>query len=168
MNRQHNTDKSSVDLFVGREVEKTPAHNMPTLFVAGLQPIADIEDSVLSEKHIFFGADHTFNNPTPEEFENWEAMINHFLKQGFLCTLDFGLDDLALIQESVLVEDINFIPQIRVPIPYIQTLPYNTMLKIDDTEFQGSNPGVWCHRLHDLMATDKFTPWREYLLDIPL
>ena len=41
----------------------------------------------------------------------------------------------------------------------------NTMVKIDDKGFNASNPGVWCHSLHDLMDRDKFTDWSKYGLD---
>ena len=59
----------------------------------------------------------------------------------------------------------NIIPQIRVPLPYIKNWNYNTMVKIDDKGFDASNPGVWCHSLHDLMDREKFTDWGKYGLD---
>jgi hypothetical protein len=59
----------------------------------------------------------------------------------------------------------NFIPQIRVPIPYIKLWNYNTMLKIDDRDFNSSNPGVWCHGLHTLMDRGAFTDWNQYNQD---
>ena len=67
--------------------------------------------------------------------------------------------------ESGLIEYDNFIPQLRVPVPYIRQWNYNTMLKIDDKDFKASNPGVWCHRLHDLQDIEKFTDWTKYGLD---
>ena len=67
--------------------------------------------------------------------------------------------------ESGLIEYDNFIPQLRVPVPYVKQWNYNTMLKIDDKDFKASNPGVWCHSLHDLMDREKFTDWTEYGLD---
>ena len=42
---------------------------------------------------------------------------------------------------------------------------YNTMLKIDDTDFDSTNPGVWTHSLHKLMDRRKFTPWTDYAKD---
>ena len=51
--------------FFGTEVEHTPAHGMDTLFVIGVQSIKDIQSklSVANEqiKHIFFGANHSFD-----------------------------------------------------------------------------------------------------------
>ena len=62
----------------------------------------------------------------------------------------------------------NFIPQIRVPLLYIEQWNYNTMIKIDDKDFNKSNPGIWTHSLHDLMDRSKFTDWTDYGLDKPL
>ena len=59
----------------------------------------------------------------------------------------------------------NFIPQIRVPIPYIKQWNYNTTIKIDDIGFCKTNPGVWVHSLHELQSVSNFTNWREYSND---
>ena len=63
------------------------------------------------------------------------------------------------------MENRKFIPQISVKLPYLQQLGYNATLKIDDKDFAATNPGVWCHRLHDLLSTDKFTDWDQYTGD---
>jgi hypothetical protein len=39
------------------------------------------------------------------------------------------------------------------------------MLKIDDKDFNATNPGVWTHSLHDLKDRNKFTPWSAYSND---
>ena len=57
---------------------------------------------------------------------------------------------------------------ISVKLPYIQQLGYNAIIKLDDKDFKASNPGVWCHSLHDLMDREKFTDWSKYSLDKPL
>ena len=75
------------------------------------------------------------------------------------------IENSETFHESVLVEYDNFIPQIRVPLPYIKMWNYNTMIKLDDKDFDATNPGVWCHSLHDLMDREKFTDWTKYGLD---
>jgi hypothetical protein len=67
--------------------------------------------------------------------------------------------------DGPLCEHRNFIPQIRVSIPYTKLWNYNTMLKIDDKDFDATNPGVWTHSLHSLMSRDTFTSWDEYQSD---
>ena len=160
-------DRDDVRFFYGREVEKTPAYSMNTLFVVGVQAILDITNACgkLKAEHIFFGANHSFNPTSPEEWDEWEKMIEHFLKEGHLCSLDIPFNAIETFNDGALCEFNNFIPQLRIPIPYVKLWNYNTMLKIDDTSFNVSNPGVWCHRLHDLMASDKFTKWKDYTQD---
>jgi hypothetical protein len=67
--------------------------------------------------------------------------------------------------ESGLCEHNNFIPMISVKIPYIQQLGYNATVKIDDKDFAATNPGVWCHSLHNLQKRSVFTDWSKYTKD---
>jgi hypothetical protein len=67
--------------------------------------------------------------------------------------------------ESSLVEFHNFIPMISVKLPYIRQFGYNATLKLDDRDFQATNPGVWCHSLHDLQKRSRFTDWSKYTQD---
>jgi len=88
-----------------------------------------------------------------------------FLDKGILCSLDLPYSHAEALLESRMIECDNFIPQIRIPLPYIKQYNYNTMIKLDDKDFNATNPGVWCHSLHDLMDRNKFTDWTKYGLD---
>ena len=167
--------KDDVVFFVGEEVEKTPAYGMRTLFVTGVQPVEKIESFLIEDdtiEHIFFGANHSYNPATASDLyqycTEWDDMIMHFIKKDYLCTLDIPLTGAEAFLEGPLTEQNNFIPQIRVPLPYTKLWNYNTMIKIDDVDFKATNPGVWCHSLHDLMDRDKFTDWNRYSLDTVL
>jgi hypothetical protein len=153
--------------FVGNEVEHTPAYGMKTLFVVGVQPVDTIQTWINKHdiKHIFFGANHSFNPSGYDEHKCWEDMITHFLDQDILCSLDIPINQVKEFNDGGLNEYNNFIPQIRVPIPYIKLWNYNTMLKIDDKDFKATNPGVWSHSLHKLMDRDVFTDWGCYKND---
>lgn len=174
MHRNYSSGSSSdVNFFLGKEVERTPAFGMKTLFVVGLQSVEGIEKMLndpftnIAEpvKHIFFGANHSYNPQANEVWESWDKMICHFLHRGYLCTLDIPLSAVEGFNDGGLNEYDNFIPQIRVPIPYIRLWNYNTMIKIDDRDFNSSNPGVWTHSLHDLMDRRVFTDWDQYNQD---
>jgi hypothetical protein len=156
--------KDDVVFFTGTEVEHTPAYGMKTLFVTGIQSYIEIKQHYANAQceHIFFGANHSFNPQTYEEHKAWEQMIMPLLKEGILCSLDIPIGQVEEFNESSYCEFDNFIPQIRVPIPYIKLWNYNTMLKIDDKDFKATNPGVWSHSLHKLMSRDNFTPWDKY------
>lgn len=167
MKRDYTTGNlDDVQFFFGKEVEHTPAYGMDTLFVVGLKPIDSIEKKLHSHiKHIFFGANHSFNPNNAKEWSMWEDMIMFFLKKDYLCSLDIPMSCVEEFNEGGLNEYDNFIPQIRVPIPYIRLWNYNTMIKIDDKDFKATNPGVWSHSLHKLMDRNNFTDWSQYKKD---
>jgi hypothetical protein len=170
MNRDYSTGTADdVVFFVGREVEHTPAYGMVTLFVTGVRSVEEIhtylDNNSFGIEHIFFGANHSFNPSGYDEHKIWEDMITNFLKKGFLCSLDIPLNQVEEFNDGGLNEYNNFIPQIRVPIPYIKLWNYNTMLKIDDKDFKATNPGVWSHSLHALMDRKNFTDWSQYKND---
>jgi len=157
--------KEDITFFVGTEVEHTPAFGMRTLFVTDIQPVEEIASNLNGCGHIFFGANHSFHPADNLEWQRWETMIEFFLNKGYWCSLDIPISHAEDFLENGLNEHTNFIPQIRVPIPYIKLWNYNTMLKIDDKDFKATNPGVWSHSLHTLMDRSKFTDWNQYKND---
>jgi hypothetical protein len=161
------TISTSAACFVGNEVEKTPMYGEPTLFVTGLQPIEDIQTwiDIHGMQHIFFGANHSFNPALSFEWNEWDTMITHFLDAGYWCSLDIPMNVITEFHDTGLCSNNKFIPQIRVPLPYIELWNYNTMIKLDDIGYDQTNPGVWCHALHDLKDRDKFTSWDKYTND---
>jgi hypothetical protein len=171
--------KDDVMWFTGTEVERTPAFDMKTLFVVGVQDIVPITRLASKHycKHIFCGANHSFNSTVEMLRLNcdlftmahrWDTMICELLECEYLVTLDFDVADIKVVLEMTCNEHNNFIPQVSVKMPYVKQLNYNAMVKIDDTDFKASNPGVWCHRAHDLLDPAKFTPWRDYGKDNPI
>ncbi len=165
MNREGHED---VDFFSGTEVEHTPAFGKKTLFVVGVQSVDDIAAKLSDTEHIFFGANHSFHPENALEWQRWETMIEQFLNKGYLCSLDIPVTHVEEFNDNGLCEYNNFIPQIRVSIPYTKLWNYNTMLKIDDKDFDATNPGVWCHSLHSLMSRETFTSWDAYKKDAKL
>lgn len=172
--------KKGVEFFVGTEVEHSPAHGLRTLFVVGLQTVERIQD-VLADfnsltdtnqhvRHIYFGANMSFDlgNKDADGWHAWEVMIEHFLDQGYLCTLDISTDQIQGLLDGGLVENNSFIPMISVKLPYTKLFNYNTTVKIDDVGFNKTNPGVWCWSLKDLMDRERFTDWRAYQQDQPI
>lgn len=175
MNRDgHN----KVSFFLGTEVEHTPAFGKPTLFVVGLQSMKDINRQLMNRTcytdhsrnitHVYFGANQSFPNPTINDagtWNAWEAMINNVLDQGLFATLDLDVGAVEGLLESSLVEHHKFIPMISIKLPYINQLGYNATIKLDDKDFEATNPGVWCHSLHDLQKREVFTDWSKYTKD---
>jgi hypothetical protein len=164
MNREGHENAA---FFYGIEVEHTPALGKKTLFVVGVQTTDDIAAHIQGCEHIYFGANQSFPNydTNARGWLDWESMIQPFLKSGYLCTLDIDVGCAEGLLESGLCEHNNFIPMISVKLPYIRQLGYNATLKLDDKDFAATNPGVWCHSIHELQNRDHFTDWSKYTKD---
>lgn len=172
MKRDYNSGQADNAIyFIGTEIEKTPAYGMKTLFVVGLQPIKDIVEHYIESQceHIYLGANKSFDPSSWNEIMKlpsiWSLLVKSLLDRQYLVTLDFNVKNIEWVLEECFCEYDNFIPQISVEIPYIRQLNYNAILKIDDTDFKKSNPGVWCHNLHSLQNLETFTPWDHYKND---
>jgi len=168
---------NKVSMFLGKEVEHSPAYGLKTLFVVGVQPVEEIE-KILNDpytklgnesiQHIYFGANQSFptGRSTSQDWTRWTNMISSFIMRGYWCTLDIDVSDAEGLLETGLTEHHKFIPMISVKLPYIQQLGYNAVIKLDDKDFAATNPGVWCHSVHTLMKRDMiFTDWSKYTKD---
>jgi hypothetical protein len=162
--------EEQVTMFTGVEIERTPAYGMKTLFVVGVQPFEKLikQAGIYNCKHIYFGANQSFPKVDVNDarvWKQWEVMIKHCLDADYWCTLDLDVAQVEGLLEGPLVEYRRFIPQLSVKIPYLTQLGYNATIKIDDKDFDSSNPGVWCHSLRDLTTTEAFTSWDAYSED---
>jgi hypothetical protein len=159
----------NVQYFIGTEVEHTPAYNKKTLFVVGIKNYDEIKTIANFNgcKHVYCGANMSFDvtENIHAQWEPWEAMIFPLLKDGFWVTLDIDVSQVEGLLESGLVEQNRFIPMVSVKLPYIDQLGYNACLKIDDKDFDATNPGVWVHKVHDLKDRAVFTDWSKYTSD---
>ena len=157
----------NADFFYGTEVEHTPAYGKRTLFVVGVQDVDTIAAKLNGCEHIYFGANQSFPNydTNARGWIDWENMIKYFLDRDYQCTLDIDVKCVEGLLESGFTEYHNFIPMISVKLPYLQQLGYNAIIKLDDKDFKSTNPGVWCHSLHNLLTRETFTDWSQYTKD---
>jgi hypothetical protein len=163
--------KDDVTMFIGTEIEHTPAYGMETLFVVGIQDPDEIVQTayLYGAKHVYLGANQSFEIDVEEDLNEqlaeWDDMVNALRKADLWITLDFDFKYHTIVLESGYSEYDRFIPMISVKLPYINQLGYNACVKIDDTDFRKTNHGVWVHRVHDLQDTSKFTDWSKYTQD---
>jgi hypothetical protein len=166
---------NNIAMFLGKEVEHSPAYGLKTLFVVGVQPVEEIE-KILEDQftkfgtnidHLYFGANQSFPNGRADSYSwtRWTNMISPFIMQGYWCTLDIDVCETEGLLESGLTEHHKFIPMISVKLPYLQQLGYNATIKLDDKDFAATNPGVWCHTIHSLTSRETFTDWSKYTKD---
>ena len=153
--------------FIGTEVEHTPAYGQRTLFVVGYQPKEEILARALNNAcpHIYLGANQSFHPKDSQAWAAWDTLLNDMLKEGIWLTLDFDVSLAEEVLECGMTEYATFIPMISVKLPYMKQFNYNTTIKLDDKDFKATNPGVWCHSLHDLQTRDTFTDWTKYTKD---
>lgn len=167
MNRPYQDSISnSVEFFIGEEVEHTPTKGMKTLFVNGLHEPELVLDYASNHQvqHVYFGANHSFHRV--DDFVPWEMMITAALAFGLWVTLDLDVSQLTILNSKYhFTQNNKFIPLIRIAVPHVLQLNYNTVLKIDDTDFQATNPGVWCHSMRNLTTDQTFTHWSAYTKD---
>lgn len=165
MNRPYETlvTTETATMFVGSEVEQTPMFGQQTLFVVGIQPLKDViqQIHILTDcQHVYLGANHSF---VPND--EWDGLINSLLDKGWWVTLDFDIKHTEWVLDNGWTEHNKFIAMVSAKLPYIEQLGYNACLKLDDKDFDASNPGVWTHRIHDLKSTSVFTDWSKYTQD---
>jgi len=163
-------ERQAVTYFTGFEVEHTICYGKFTLFVVGTPPVAEIvaQAKKYQAEHIYFGTSQSFPDigvNDADEWNKWEQMIKACLDEDFWCTLDLDVKQAEGLIESGLCEHDRFVPMLSVKLPYIKQFNYNTTVKIDDLTWGKTNPGVWTHQLHDLMAKDKYTYWDQYTSD---
>ena len=168
-------ERIAPDFFTGTEVENSPAKGMKTLFVVGIQPVDRILEIAVQNniKHIYLGANmsmHEVANDDSFTWIQWDAMGEGLLEDEYISyiTVDITAGQVQGFLESVMSENNRVIPMISVTLPYTKLLNYNTTIKIDDKDFNATNPGVWCHSLHSLMSKEAFTPWHAYVGDNPV
>lgn len=161
--------RKQITYFVGEEVEHTIAHGARTLFVIGAPDIDEVLELAKKNdvRQIYFGASQSFNPQSSAEWIQWTNLLSAcLLADGdYWVTLDFDVMYAQGVLESLLNRNNRFIPMISVKIPHIEAFNYNTTLKIDDTTWGATNSGVWTHKLHDLMANEKYTHWGQYVSD---
>jgi hypothetical protein len=160
-----------VSFFIGKEVEHTPCWGAKTLFVVGLQKAEKIFGLTTKHKvnHIFLGANRSFNPKDDDEILEWAELTMKGLEAGFWVTLDFDVRWTQTVHDFGVMEEARFIPLISIQVPKVRDLGRFAVFKLDDTAFNGSNGGVWCFSVPDILRVSHgFTAWDAYKQDQPL
>ena len=160
---------NNVAFFIGPEVEHTPAYSKKTLFVVGQQDVASIMKHAKEHNvgHIFMGANHSFDASTPVS-SYWNSTITDLLDRGYWVSLDYPAHQHETVLKSLspgVWQSRIFVPLLSVRIPCVQMSSPNLTVKIDDVDFNGTNPGVWCMHFREVTDSNRFTDWNEYSTD---
>ena len=169
MDRDYKTGKSdSVGIFSGYEVEHTPAYGKQTLFLARndltFDTIVDLAEKVKAEA-IYFGANRTFMH----NIVNTPNLIKRLMDKGYWCTIDYQHSVHADVKErfSQIWNEEKFIPFCSIIFPKSEE-DDNLCVKVDDVDFNKTNPGVWTMTMDHFKQSSGFTAWNEYKQDEPI
>ena len=160
-------ERQKTDYFIGTEVENTAMKGEKTLFIVGVKEVNEIVEHALAHgiRHLYFGTSQSFTPENDLAWTAWTHMIRELLDKKFWCTLDYGVEHAEEVLKLGFDDYDNYISMISVKLPYIRKFNYNATLKIDDTTWGHSNPGVWCHSLHELQKRRVYTDWSDYVGD---
>ena len=164
MKRDYDTGVANgVDYFIGTEVENTPYKGLRTLFIAvPLVPeiMSKVETLVKEHdiEHIYFGANHSLRYTTSEHIALFAAKFAEMPK-----TFDVHYGVTSLEDIDFLAGYLNTNVTMSVALPNVSKWE-NLSIKIDDSDFRASNPGVWVFQIDDL-PKDTFNDWEVYGTD---
>ena len=169
MDRDYKTGKSdSVGIFSGLEIEHTPAYGLQTLFLARndllFDRIVGLAEQV-NAKAIYFGANRSFMH----NIANTSQLIKRLMDKGYWCTIDYQHSVHAEVKERFkdIWKEEKFIPFCSVIFPDSEN-DDNLCIKVDDVDFNKTNPGVWTMSMDHFKQTGGFTGWDEYKQDEPI
>tara|TARA_B100001094_G_C18169848_1_gene794400 strand:- start:272 stop:808 length:537 start_codon:yes stop_codon:yes gene_type:complete len=169
MDRDYKTGKSdSVGIFSGIEIEHTPAYGLQTLFLARNDLYFDQIDELakkVNAKAIYFGANRSFMH----NIANTQQLIKRLMRRGYWVTIDYQYAVHTEVKErfaEIWNED-KFIPFCSVIFPDSED-DNNLCIKVDDVDFNKTNPGVWTMSMNHFKQSSGFTSWNEYKQDEPI
>jgi len=169
MKRNYSTGiKKDVTVFSGIEVEHTPAYGLQTLFLARNDLTFDQiqELAVLSNAEaIYYGANRSYIHGHFMQV----PQIMKFLEHGYYVTVDYPFELHQLVSQkfALLWKHEKFIPFCSIIMPDSEE-DSSVCFKIDDIDFNKTNPGVWTMSMKDFKDKAGFTKWDDYKQDEPM
>jgi hypothetical protein len=151
-------------MFVGHEIENTRASGMFTLFVSGVINLSKILAQAKKQRvnHIFLGANHSLTLDTSYEIM---TQAKELISNGFFVSIDYDSSLLHEIWKYQISSHDSLCHIVRLHIPNAKDVAKNTCIKIDDSVFKGTNPGVWVTPLLTVLVDQNLTTWDRYSKD---
>ena len=169
MKRTYSTGtKKDVTVFSGLEIEHTPAYGLQTLFIARNDLTFDQiqELAVLSNAEaIYYGANRSYVHGHYMQV----PQIMKFLEQNYYVTVDYPFELHQMVSQkfALVWKHPRFIPFCSIIMPDSEE-DSSLCFKIDDIDFNKTNPGVWTMNMKDFKDKAGFTKWDEYIKDEPI
>ena len=160
--------KDDVKVFTGLEVEHTPAYGKQTLFLACNNLTFDqVQKLAVSSnaEAIYYGANRSYSHDNSQQV----PQILKFLEHGYYVTVDYPFESHQLVSQKFVLcwKNPKFIPLCSVIFPNSEE-DSSLCFKIDDVDFNKTNPGVWTMSMKDFKSKAGFTKWDDYKQDEPV
>jgi len=169
MDRDYKTGKSdSVGVFSGLEIEHTPAFGKQTLFLARndlrLEQIKELAELAKAEA-IYYGANRSFMYNHGLQLSQMMALMD----EGYYVTIDYPYSLHTEVKErfKLVWKNEKFIPFCSIIFPNSED-DDQLCIKVDDVDFNKTNPGVWTMSMNHFKQTSGFTSWEQYKQDQPI
>lgn len=159
---------NDVDVFSGIEIEHTPAFGKQTLFLArndlNYEQIIDLCKKTKAEA-VYYGANRSFRPNIATQI----GQIVKLLDAGYYVTIDYQYAIHEQVKKfySLVWNREKFIPFCSIIFENSGN-DNNLCFKIDDVDFNKTNPGVWTMTMNNFKQTSGFTKWDQYKKDEPL
>ena len=160
MKRTYSTGiKKDVTVFSGIEVEHTPAYGKQTLFLARNDLTFDqIQECAVmaNAEAIYYGANRSYIHGHYMQV----PQIMKFLEHGYYVTVDYPFELHQMVSQkfALVWKHERFIPFCSIIMPDSEE-DTSLCFKIDDIEFNKTNPGVWTMSMKDFKNKAGFTKW---------
>ena len=152
----------------GKEIEHTPAYGLQTLFLARNDlTLAQIEEQavMVQAEAIYYGANRTYMHNHGMQL----SQIIQLCDKGYYVTVDYPyeLHDEVKEKFNIVWKHEKFIPFCSIIFPHTED-DTQLCIKVDDTDFNKTNPGVWTMTMNDFKSKSGHTKWEEYKKDEPI
>ena len=160
--------KNDVNVFSGLEIEHTPAYGLQTLFLARNDLTFDQiqELAVLSNAEaIYYGANRSYMHNHYQQV----LQVIKFIEHGYYVTVDYPFELHQMVSQKYALtwKHEKFIPFCSIIFPDSEE-DTSLCFKIDDIDFNKTNPGVWTMSMEDFKSKAGYTKWDDYKRDKPI
>lgn len=157
-------ETSTAKVFVGKEIEHTPAFGKTTLFLATNQLTTE-QILQLAEQNdcqaVYYGANRMYRHNIDQTFQ-----MEKLIDADLFVTVDYPYEIHRAVKQkfSKIWNNPKFIPFCSIIFEGVEDNS-NLSFKIDDVDFNSTNSAVWSSTMSKYMLLAGTTKWDEYKQD---
>lgn len=161
-------DSGAIKTFIGDEIEHTQAYGKRTLFLARNDLTTEQITEMVQKNNceaIYYGANRKYMHNHGMQV----TQIQRLLEKDYYVTVDYPYELHRAVKQKFksVWNHKKFIPFCSIIFPNVEE-DSQLCFKIDDIDFNKSNPGVWTSTMSKFKEQSGFTKWDEYKNDEPI